>query len=152
MDQCAIRNAENGTTVCVGIAWVPSVLNPDGSGAACYLKHSMPIGENIWPWEVDSAKLLNNSSPSSTTTTTAVRHADSLINMCKAPTTLKTAPTAGSDENLKPAVIAGIVIGSVAGVALIIVGIVFLVRRKLKPKREPQDQNHVYQVPQNQTG
>lgn len=76
MDQCAIRNSENGTTVCVGVAWVPSVVSPDGSGdAACYLKHSMPTGENIWPWEVDSAKLQNSSSirPSSSKTTAAVR-------------------------------------------------------------------------------
>lgn len=66
MDQCAVWNSDNGTTSCVGIAWVPSVVSPDGSGnAACYLKRSMTVGENIWPWEVDSAKLQISSSISS---------------------------------------------------------------------------------------
>ena len=62
--------------------------------------------------------------------------------MCKVPTTLKTTPTAESGEYLKPAAIAGVVIGSVAGVALVILGIVFLARRILKRRQEPQDQSH----------
>jgi hypothetical protein len=69
MDQCGLRNSENGTTVCVGVAWAPSLVSPDGSGnALCYLKHLMAIGENLWTWEVDTAKLQNSSSNSSTTT------------------------------------------------------------------------------------
>lgn len=88
--------------------------------------------------------------------------------MRKVSTTLKNAPSVNSSgEILTHAGIAGVVIGSVAGLALVILGMVFLahrlVRRKLKPRREPRDQSHdprrqepqeqsYRREPQNQTG
>jgi hypothetical protein len=64
--------------------------------------------------------------------------------MCKFPTTLTTAPPArSSSEKLTQGGIAGVVIGSVAGLALVILGIVFLLRgRSRGSSHEPQEQNN----------
>lgn len=63
--------------------------------------------------------------------------------MCKVPTTLTTAPPPISpSEKLAQKAIAGVVIGSVAGLVLVILGIVFLVRGKLKRRHQPQEQNN----------
>lgn len=63
--------------------------------------------------------------------------------MCKFPTTLTTAPPAkSSSEKLTQGGIAGVVIGSVAGLALVILGIVFLVRGRSRRRHEPQEQNY----------
>lgn len=66
--------------------------------------------------------------------------------MRKVSTTLKNSSSVNpSGELLTHAGIAGVVIGSVAGLALVILGTVFLahrlVRRKSKPRHEPRDQS-----------
>jgi hypothetical protein len=66
--------------------------------------------------------------------------------MRKVSTTLQNSSSVNSSgELLTHAGIAGVVIGSVAGLALVILGMVFLahrlVRRKLNPRHEPQDQS-----------
>ena len=85
--------------------------------------------------------------------------------MCKIQTTASSAHSLG--ENLKPAAIAGVVIGSVAGMALVILGICFLARRRfhreLAVRQDPQNQSDgrsrekardqsYGREPQNQTG